>query len=160
MKKDFFDYLINTILPNNKDVYFLSIGLGWPRTDEVLEKFPNQYIQCEASEQTALDIAVGLAYAGKIPILYTIAPFYLRGFETIRTYIDHEKLPVIMVGAGRDTEYSEHDGFSHYEGDMGKILMTLPNIGVSYPSIKPAMQAELQGAIKDRKPWYINIRRN
>jgi len=159
MKKDFFDYLINTILPNNKDVYFLSIGLGWPRTDEVLEKFPNQYIQCEASEQTALDIAVGLAYAGKLPILYTIAPFYLRGFETIRTYLSRENLHVIMVGAGRDDEYSEHDGFSHYEGDMG-ILSALPNMQLSYPNTRVRMEAELQLALKDKRPWYINIRRN
>lgn len=159
MKKDFFDYM-HTVMETHKDVYFLMCGLGWPRVDEFLKKYPDRAFNTEASEQTALDIAVGLAYAGKIPILYTISPFYLRGFETIRTYFSHENLPVIMIGAGRDKEYSEHDGFSHYEGDMGKILSTLPHIGVSYPPTVSKMQAEIQGAIKDRKPWYINIKRN
>src|SRR5882724_3243479 len=101
MKKIFFDLLIQ-YMHDNPDVYFISVGLGWPRTDELAKLFPIRYVQTEAAEQTALDIAVGLAYAGKIPVVYTITPFLLRGFETIRTYINHEKLNVKLVGAGRD----------------------------------------------------------
>ena len=73
MKKEFFDYII-PLMQKNKEIYFISCGLGWPRTDE-LKQFGDRYIQTEASEQTALDIAVGLAYAGKMVFVYTITPF-------------------------------------------------------------------------------------
>ncbi len=157
MKKDFFDYLINTILPSNPNIYFISIGLGWPRTDEIAKKFPKQYIQTEASEQTALDIAVGLAYAGKLPITYTITPFYLRAFETIRTYINHENLHVIMIGAGRNDDYSKHDGFSHEAGDIPEILLTMKNIDKWYPNSVKEMHTDIDLGIQLKQPCFISI---
>src|SRR5260221_9933958 len=103
MKRNFFDYIIE-VMTDNPDIWFISAGLGWPRTDELSDKYPDRFIQTEASEQTACDIAVGLAYEGKIPFIYTITPFYLRAFETLRTYFNHEKLHVCLVGAGRNDD--------------------------------------------------------
>lgn len=159
MKKQFFDYMLE-IMKDNEDVYLIFVGLGYPRLEEFQEKYPERAINTEASEQTALDIAVGLAYAGKIPVVYTIAPFLLRGWETIRTYIDHERLPVIMVGAGRNDEYSQHDGFSHFEGDMDRIMGMLDNISISYPDDKDDLTDSINQAIEDKNPWYINVKRS
>src|SRR3990167_6652512 len=99
MKKDFFDYLFKA-MKKNKDIVLIFIDLGWPRYDEFKEAFGDRAINTGASEQTALDIAVGLAYEGKIPFVYTITPFLWRGAETIRTYLNHEKLHCVLVGAG------------------------------------------------------------
>lgn len=156
MKRDFFDYLIK-IMAGNKNIVFVSAGLGWPRTDEIRDKYPDRYIQTEAAEQTALDICVGLAYAGKIPIVYTITPFYLRAFETIRTYINHEKLHVIMIGAGRDDDYSKHDGFSHEAGDISMILASLRNITQSFPDSVEDMQTMVDAAIDRERPTFISV---
>src|SRR4051812_19882292 len=101
MKKDFFDYM-HAIMDENPGVYLLMAGLGYPRVDEFLEKYPERAFNTEASEQTTLDIAVGLAYAGKIAVVYTITPFYWRAAETLRTYFAHENLPVVLIGVGRD----------------------------------------------------------
>ncbi len=76
MKKDYFDIMLK-IMDENPNVYLLFGGLGYPRIDEFLTKWPYRAINCEASEQTMLDIAVGLSYAGKIPFCYTITPFLL-----------------------------------------------------------------------------------
>src|SRR3990167_188514 len=132
MKKDFFDILFKAMV-KNKDIYIIFIDLGWPRVDEFIKAYPDRALTTGASEQTALDIAVGLAYEGKIPFVYTITPFLYRGFETIRTYINHEKLHVIMIGAGRDTDYSKHDGHSHDAQDISEILGTQKNIVQHYP---------------------------
>jgi transketolase C-terminal domain/subunit len=51
-------------MDENPDVYFLMAGLGYPRVDEFLEKYPTRAFNFEASEQSALDACVGLAYAG------------------------------------------------------------------------------------------------
>lgn len=157
MKRDFFDYLIE-LMYENKNIYFISAGLGWPRTDELKEKYPDRYIQVEASEQTALDIAVGLASEDKIPFVYTITPFFYRGFETIRTYINKEKLHVILIGAGRDKDY-KHDGFSHDASDIHEILNTQKNIIQYYPEDILEMKDNVGLAVSFNGPAFISLRR-
>lgn len=156
MKRDFFDYMYQVMLANEQ-VYLIFIGLGFPRLDEFRKAFGDRAINTEASEQTALDIAVGLAYAGKIPFTYTITTFYLRAMETLRTYIDHECLPVKMIGAGVGDEYSEMDGFSHEAGDVPFILSTLPNITQYHPSTTDAMKAMIDLTLQSKNPAFINI---
>ena len=143
----------------NEDIYFISAGLGWPRTDELKEKFPDRFIQTEAAEQTALDIAVGLAYAGKIPFVYTITPFYYRAFETIRTYINHENLNVKLIGAGRDEDYSKHDGYSHDAKDVKEILGTQKNIRQLYPADVEQMKLCVQIMLASSHPYFLSLTR-
>lgn len=158
MKKEYFDILFQ-MMGEDERLYSIFVGLGYPRLEEFRNAYSERTINTEAAEQTALDIAVGLAYAGKIPFVYTITPFLLRGFETIRTYINHEKLPVIMIGAGVDDQYSKHDGFSHEAGDIPFILSTLPNIDHYYPSTVDALRVMMHMAVKNKKPAFINVKK-
>lgn len=158
MKLEFFNYIIEKML-ENKDIYFISAGLGWPRTDELKEKFPNRFIQTEAAEATACDIAVGLAYAGKIPFVYTITPFYYRAFETIRTLVNHENLRVHLIGAGRDDQYSKHDGYSHDACDVKEILGTQRNLLQFYPETNEEMKENLDEIIKNDGPTFLSLNR-
>jgi transketolase len=147
-----------TIMRENKDVFFIMCGLGYPRVDEFLQEFPDRAFNFEASEQSALDACVGLAYAGKIPVIYSITPFLLyRGFETIRTYINHEKLPVILVGAGRDDDYSKHDGFSHYAGDDKQFMEHFSSICSRWPKDTHHMKTAFLHALNMKEPTYINL---
>lgn len=141
----------------NKDIYFISCGLGWPRTDE-LKKFKDRFVQAEASEQTALDISVGLAYEGKMPFVYTITTFFLRGYETIRTYIDHEHLNVKLIGAGRDDDYSKHDGFSHECGDIPDLLSFF-DIKQYFPETNEEMKQNLDEMITNKNPEFLSIKK-
>ena len=158
MKKDFWDYMLK-IMDENPNVYIISAGLGWPRTDEFAKKYGERFIQTEAAEQSALDIAVGLAYSGKIPFIYTITPFFLRGWETIRTYINHENLHVIMIGAGQNDDYSKHDGFSHDATDIADHFNLMKNIYQRHPNTVEQMQVGIQAAIKYKNPVFINIKK-
>lgn len=156
MKKEFFDLIIS-LMKKDERIWFISIGLGWPRTDELKEKFPTRYIQTEAAEQTALDIAVGLSYSGKIPFTYTISPFYYRAFETIRTYINHEKLNIKMIGAGRDDEYSRHDGYSHDACDIPVFFREFKNIIKRFPDSFHELQSNMDECISTSSPYAIFI---
>lgn len=157
MKSFFFDYIIK-LMNENENIYFLTGDLGWPWVNEIKEKFPKRYIWCGASEQTMLDIAVGLSYSGKIPFIYTITPFLFRGFETIRTYISHECLNVKMIGVGREDEYSKEDGFSHFAGD-DVVISELPNINAHWPNTEAGLKDVLDWEVKSKRPAYINIKR-
>lgn len=158
MKKDFFDY-VDEIMSKNDKVFLLCAGLGYPRLQKFLDKYPHRTINTEASEQTCLDMAVGLCYAGYKPVVYTITPFFLRGFETIRTYIDHEKLPVTMIGAGRNDDYSQHDGFSHDATDDKLWMGIFENIICRWPENVEQLRNELNKAIEGNDATYINIPR-
>lgn len=158
MKKEFFDIMLE-IMRDNKNVYLLFCGLGYPRMDEFLKEFPDRAFNFEASEQTALDAAVGLAYAGKIPFVYTITPFLLRGFETIRTYINHENLNIKLVGAGRKEDYSKSDGYSHDAKDIEMILNTQKNIDQYYPDSEKELRRDLLFISFDHNPAFISLRR-
>lgn len=159
MKKQFFDNLYK-IMEKNKDVYIIFVGLGWPRVDEFLEKFPDRAINSEASEQTAADIAVGLAYAGKIPFVYTITPFLWRCAETLRTYMNHEKLNVKLVGVGVDGDYSDHgDGFSHDARDIDQLFGVLNNFDVFRPEDEVELLQNMNMMVGLNRPDFLNIRR-
>lgn len=158
MKKDFFDILIE-LMETNPNIYFISAGLGWPRTNEIAHKFADRYIQTEASEQTAADIVVGLALAHKIPVMYTITSFYWRCAETLRTYLAHERLHCILIGAGVKEEYAIHDGYSHSATDAPVLFDALSGFMQHYPDSKDELIFSLNHALANKTPNFINIHR-
>lgn len=99
-------------MEKDENIYLLVGDLGFGMWDKIKEKFPRRLINCGASEQAMLGIAIGMALEGKKPFVYTITSFFLRCAETISLYLDHENIPVRLVGSGRDADYS-HDGYSH-----------------------------------------------
>lgn len=156
IRREFFDYMGELL--TDKRIHLLMMDLGYPRYDELKGKYPNQVFNTGASEQTALDMAVGIAQSGGIPFTYTITPFYWRGAETIRTYISHERTPVRMCGAGRNMDYTIDDGFSHDGKDIGK-LMGILDIACRYPNTVEEMRQNVREMIKLDEPSYLSLRR-
>ncbi len=143
----------------NKDIFLLTGDLGYKVWDAHMASFPDRAINCGASEQMMLDVAVGLSQSGKIPFVYSITPFLLyRPFETLRTYINQENVPVKLIGSGRDQDYA-HDGFSHDASDAKKMLDTLPNIVQFWPQEKEEIKNMVKEMITNNKPSFISIRR-
>lgn len=147
-------------MKKDDNIYLLMGDLGYAMFDKHRETFPQRCINCGASEQAMLDIAVGLAYSGAIPVVYSITPFLLyRPFETIRTYIDHEKLPVKLIGGGRDKDY-HIDGISHHSEDDREIMSIFKNIESHWPESKEDVTENfVQKILYNIKPTYINLRR-
>jgi transketolase len=141
----------------NSNIMLVTGDLGYGLFDEIRSELPSQFLNVGAAEQTMIGLAVGLALSGKIPIVYSITPFLLyRPFEFIRNYLDHEKVPVILVGSGRDRDY-EHDGFSHWAEEDAQVMNTLPNIQTVWP--EEWIDDLLHTAIKLKEPCYINLKR-
>ena len=156
MRKEWFRLLYEAMKTNPN--IWLGVGdLGFGGVDKIREEFPDRYINCGAAEFSMVGIAIGLALEGKIPICYTITPFYFRAFEIIRNYIDHEQIPVILVGAGRGSDYKD-DGFSHYAGD-DYILKEFHNLRCYWPEFDWEMEEIFKTALEAKKPTYINLRR-
>lgn len=156
MKPAFFTYLFDFMEKNDR-IWFLTADLGWPRTEEAKERFPERFINCQAAEQTMMDIAVGLALSNKIPVTYTISPFYYRAWETLRTYISHERLNVKMVGCGRGNQYSMHDGFSHDAKDIPEMFRELKNVVKRFPQTDSELKSNMEEMFKEKAAFFLNI---
>lgn len=164
MRKDFADELYRA-MKKDKRIWLLTGDLGFGILEKIRDRFPDRFINCGASEQAMLGMACGLALEGKIPFVYSISTFLLnRSFEWIRNYVNHEKIPVKLVGIGRDREY-DRDEFSHWAVDTKSILSIFPNIVQfwpehnSYSSKNFSVKKAVAEMIKNGKPSFLSLSR-
>lgn len=158
MRPKFFEELYK-LMKVNTSVWALTGDLGYGGFDRIRDEFPERFVNCGASEQAMMGIACGLALQGKIPFVYSITPFLLyRPFETIRTYINYEKLPVKLVGSGRDKDYA-HDGFSHDATDASWVLGAFPNITKLFPKDANEIPEAVRMMAENKKPFFISLKK-
>lgn len=155
MRPEFFKQLYQ-LMKDNPNVWALTGDLGYGGFDKIKEEFPDRFINCGASEFSMVGIAAGLALEGKIVFTYTITSFYLRAMEMISTYIDHESIPVIMVGSGREQEY-EHDGYSHNAHIVSTFMKHLPAIQEYYPEAIDEVLPTMEEIIADKMPAFLSL---
>lgn len=150
---------VHHVMETNDEIYVVTSDLGYKMWDQIRTDFPERFINVGAAEQSLIGVGVGLALEGKVPIVFSITPFLLyRPFETIRNYIDHEKIPVILVGSGRDKDYI-HDGFSHWAEEDKKVISIFKNIFAIWPNSVDEVSHMVPLIINSHQPWYINLKR-
>ena len=143
----------------NPNIYLITGDLGYGLWDSIRDTYPNRFFNVGSSEMAMMGMAIGLAMEGKIPFVYSITPFAIyRPFEMIRNYINHENIPVKILGGGRDEEYG-YLGFSHWASEDIAALNVFENL----IKFKPRTQEELENAFKfainENKPTYINLKK-
>jgi len=154
-----FGFELYKSMAEDDDIYVITADLGYGLFDSIRDDFPDRFLNTGAAEQAAMGIAVGLAEEGKIPVIYSITSFLLyRPYETIRNYIDHEQIPVKLIGGGRDKDYA-HDGYSHWSQDAKKVLESFPNINKRFPTDNDQIQSITREVLYSDKPEFLNLRR-
>jgi len=157
--RGFFAYHLYQEMLADDDIYVICVDLGYGMFNEIKNTFPTRFINPGAAEQAAMDIAIGMALAGKKPFIYSITPFLIyRAFESIRTYINHEAIPVRMIGSGRDDDYKK-DGWSHHADDVLPILSHMSNIQLYFPNKKEKMEAIVKSMVNTNAPQFLSLRR-
>ena len=158
LRRRFADEMYKAMKKNDK-IFVVTGDLGYKILDQIKNDFPNRFINAGAAEQSLVGLCVGLALEGKIPIAFSITPFILyRPFETIRNYINHEKIPVILVGAGRNKDYL-HDGFSHWSEEDKQVMKIFKNIKSVWPKTADDVSKIIPKILSSKKPYYINLTR-
>src|SRR5881296_3546916 len=85
----------------DRRVALLTGDLGYMALEPFAERFPDRFFNVGVAEQNMVGIATGLAEAGYVPYVYSIATFAtLRPYEFIRNGPVHQRLPVRVVGVG------------------------------------------------------------
>lgn len=158
LRRAFADLLYQEMLKDD-DIWVIVGDLGYKMWDQIRAEFPKRFINAGASEQAMMGMAIGLALEGKIPVVYSITTFLLyRPFETIRNYINYERIPVKLIGSGRDKDYA-HDGISHWAEEDREVLKIFNNIEGKWPSSSDDLPKIISEMLENKKPYYINLRR-
>lgn len=146
-------------MTRNNKIWVVVNDLGYKMWDKVRDDFPDRFINVGAAEQALIGVSIGLALDNKIPIAYSITTFLLyRPFETIRNYLHYEKIPVKLVGSGRNKDYI-HDGISHWAEEDKDVMAILNNIESYWPEDIKEIPILVNKMLKSKKPYYINLKR-
>jgi len=146
-------------MARNKNIWVITADLGYKMWDKIRDDYPDRFLNAGASEQAMMGIAVGLALEGRIPVVYSITSFLLyRSFETLRNYVNHERIPVKLIGSGRGQDYML-DGFSHWAEEDREVLKVLNNIESRWPVKNEELPSLIDEMISRPVPYYLNLRK-
>ena len=157
--RGWFAAALHNEMRDNENIWCLTGDLGWGMLDKIRDDFPDRFVNVGASEQALVGAGVGLALSGKIPFCYSITTFLIfRPYEWIRNYINHEQIPVYLIGSGYGDDY-KHDGITHQPHDIHKVMEVFENVRQYYPTTKEEVPELLRSMIMRNKPAFMCLRR-
>jgi len=127
-QRDAFIAEIHRAAVRDNKIVFLSADLGAPALDDYRRELPAQFIHCGISEQSMVNVAVGMALAGKRPFIYAMSPFMLRAYEQLKGAANHG-VPIVVVSAGPGLSYAGA-GPTHYANEDLACYRTLVNTDI------------------------------
>jgi transketolase len=158
MRKECAQLLLDEMSANDR-IRVVTADLGFGILDNIRTAYPDRFYNVGAAEQLMIGVGIGMAEEGLIPVCYSMSSFLLyRPFEFLRNYVDYERIPVKLLGSGRDKDYS-HDGITHWAHDDEKVLGALPNIRVFKPGSLEELNQNFSEWINNGEPSYMNLRR-
>ena len=135
----------------------LTADLGFLALEPFAEAFPERFFNVGVAEQNMVGLATGLAEAGMIPFVYSIAPFAsLRPYEFIRNGPVFHRLPVRVVGIGGGMEYGPN-GLSHYALEDVAVMRAQPTMTVIAPADHQQARSALIATANVPGPIYFRL---
>jgi transketolase len=141
-------------------VVLLTADLGFGVLEKFAAAYPDRFFNVGVAEANMIGLATGLAEAGYIPFVYSIATFAtLRPYEQLRNGPIAHQLPVRLVGIGGGFEYG-HNGLTHLALEDLALMRVQPGLATIVPA-DPAQTTAALGATYDLPgPIYYRIGKN
>lgn len=138
-------------------VLLLTGDLGYMALEPFSDRFPDRFFNVGVAEQNMVGLATGLAEAGFLPFLYSIATFAsLRPYEFIRNGPVLHQLPVRIAGVGGGFEYGSA-GISHYGLEDAGVMRLQPGLTVVAPADHQQARAALLATWDLPGPVYYRL---
>jgi transketolase len=118
----------------DRRILLLTGDLGYKALDPFFERHPDRFLNVGVAEQNMVGLATGLAEAGFLPFVYSIATFAsLRAYEFIRNGPILQHLPVRIIGVGGGFEYGPAGPTHHGLEDIG-VMRLQPGLTLIAPA--------------------------
>ena len=135
----------------------LTGDLGFTVVEPFAERFPDRFINVGVAEQNMIGVATGLAEAGFVPFVYSIATFAtLRPYEFIRNGPVHHRLPVRIVGVGGGLDYGPNGATHHALEDLA-IMRVQQGLTVVAPADFEQARSALYATNALAGPVYFRL---
>ena len=123
-------------------------------------EFPERFVNVGIAEPALVDVAVGLANSGKVPIANTFAfLFATRALEMVRTHLCFAGVNVKLAGAYGGLSDS-FDGPTHQTISDFAIFRSLPKMTIVVPADPLAVKKLLPQVAAWDGPVYFRLCRN
>jgi transketolase len=129
----------------------LGIGLfdGLPR-----------FLNVGIAEQNLIGVAAGLAYGGKVPFAYSIAPFLVsRPHDQLRVDVAMTRANVKLVGVGGGVAYG-YLGPTHHAIEDLALTRALPGLTIFTPADPAEARRATRAALAHEGPVYLRLGKN
>src|SRR3990167_10521020 len=156
-QRDAFIAEIHRAALRDSKIMFLSADLGAPALDRYREECPSQFVHCGISEQNMVNVAVGMALAGKKPYIYAMSPFFLRCFEQLKLAAFHG-VPITVVSVGAGLSYAG-SGPTHYATEDVACYRTLVNTEVYTVSTNNLAASIAKRSLDSEKMMIVRLER-
>lgn len=142
-------------------IIYLTADSGEGGLDKLYRmNFPDRSFDFGIAEGNMVAAAAGLAAAGKIPFVYTAAPFLVyRAYEFIRNDVCLQNLNVKLIGVGSGLTVSSLGPTHHTTEDIA-LLRVLPNLLILSPSTPIQVTECMKKAYEHNGPVYIRLAMN
>ena len=148
---------LTSIAEKDSRIVLLTGDLGYLVVDDFAEKYPDRFYNIGVAEQNMAGIATGLAEAGFIPFIYSIATFAsLRAYEFIRNGAIMHRFPVRIVGVGGGFEYG-YNGPTHYGIEDIGVMRIQPGITTVVPADFQQTKSALEATYSLPGPVYYRL---
>jgi len=158
MRKSFLQTL--TELAEKDPKVILVIGdVGFSFVEAFKERFPKQFLNTGAMEQSMMGIAAGLARAGWKPYVYTMTNFVLlRPYEQVRNDICFANENVKLFAVKGSAAY-KFLGMSHnlYGEEETNLLRGLPNLRWLLPEKPEEVEGFMRAEYDRVGPAYCRL---
>lgn len=146
---------------NDERILYLTADSGEGGLDAIYRmNFPERSFDFGISESNMVAAAAGLASAGKIPFVYTAAPFLCyRAYEFIRNDVCLQNLPVKLIGVGSGITTSALGPTHHTTEDIA-VLRALPNLKIISPATPKQAFESIKVAYELDGPVYLRLGMN
>ena len=156
MRTTFVDTLVE-LASLDERILLVTGDLGFMALEPFSEKFPNRFINVGVAEQNMVGMATGLAEAGFVPFVYSIATFVsLRPYEFIRNGPVLHRSKVRIVGVGGGFEYGTAGVTHHGLEDVG-VMRVQPGLTVIVPADFEQAATALRASWNIPGPVYYRI---
>lgn len=167
MRKPFLETLTE-LAERDRNILLIVGDVGFSFIESYKERFPNQFLNTGACEQTMMGLAAGMARMGWKPYVYTMSNFILlRPHEQVRNDIGFGNLNVKLVSVKGSAAYRflgyshnlqqeiEIDGFKTTE-ERAMVAM-IPNLKAYFPQTEPEAAENFREEYKRSGPAYFSI---
>jgi transketolase len=158
--RDAFFQALTDLAREDERIWALTGDLGIGLFDDFEAAAPGRYLNVGIAEQNLVGVAAGLAYAGRVPFAYSIAPFITsRPHDQIRVDVAMAEANVKLVGVGGGLSYG-YLGPTHHAIEDLALMRVLPGMTVLAPADPAEARRAARAAAAIEGPVYLRLGKN